>query len=104
MSWTDNGNSTNSIVRISQDSGSTWYYQYTGSSTSPYNFTSLSNDSSAEARWGQTYSGGAVNYYFTPHGQGSAPSGSTVYSVAGTQYSISLPADSQNYIFKHTFT
>lgn len=103
MSWTDNGNSSNSIVRISQDSGSTWYYQYTGSSTSPYNFTSLSNDSSAEARWWQTYSGGAINFYFTPHGQGSAPSGSTVYSVAGTQYSISLPADSQNYIFKHTF-
>ena len=51
MSWTDNGNSSNSIIRISQDSGTTWYYQYSGSSTSPYSFTSLSNDTDAEARW-----------------------------------------------------
>jgi len=104
ISWTDNWGATNAIARVSQDNGSTWIYQYVGSTTSPYRFTSTSNDTAAEARWWQTYSGGVVNYYFTPHGQGSAPSGSTVYSVAGTQYSTALPADSQNYIFKHIFT
>lgn len=90
------------ILRRSSDNA-TWTYTYIDASGSytDYGFT---NDSDAESRWGQTYSGGDITYYFTPHGIWTAPSGNTVYSVAGSQYYITLPADSTNYIFKHTFT
>lgn len=90
------------ILRRSSDNA-TWTYAYIDASGS-YTDYWFTNDTDAESRWGQTYSGGSVTYYFTPHGQGSAPSGNTVYSVAGSQYSTSLPADSLNYIFKHTFS
>lgn len=90
------------ILRRSSDN-STWEYTYVGASGScaDYWFT---NDSDAASRWGQTYSGGAITYYFTPHGQGTAPSGNTVYSVAGSQYNTSIAANSFNYILKHTFS
>ena len=101
ISWTDNGNATNAIARISQDAGSTWYYQYVGSSSSPYVFTSLTNDSSAEARWGQTYS--SVTYNFTPHGTGTSASGNAVYSTAGATYSATV-SDTYGAILKHSFT
>lgn len=104
ISWTDNGAATNSITRISQDSGSTWYYQYTSSSTSPYLWTSLTNDPDAEARWGQTYSAGSVTYDFEPYGRGVSASGTQIYGLAGTTYSSTIPADGRNYIFKHQFT
>lgn len=103
IAWSDNGNSTNSIARISVDGGSTWYYQYTGSSASPYSFTSLTNDSAAEARWGQTYSGGSTTYNFYPYAKGTAPSGSPYYSPQGTLYSTTI-STSDYYILKHTFS
>lgn len=104
MSWTSNGGSeTTSIARISVDGGTTWYYQYTGSTSSPYTWTSLSNDPAAEARWGQTYSGGSVTFNFEPYGKGSAPSGNPVYSTAGTTYGTTI-SDSNYYILKHTFS
>lgn len=104
MSWIDNGNASNSIVRISQDSGTTWYYQYTGSSTSPYVINSLSNDTNAEADWGNTYTPSSVQYDYNGYGTGSAPSGFAIYSTSGATYSTTIPADSINYIFKHTFS
>lgn len=104
ISWTDNGAATNSITRISQDSGSTWYYQYTGSSSSPYLWTSLTNDPAAEARWGQTYSAGSVTYDFEPYGKDISATGNSIYGLAGTTYSTTIPADGINYIFKHSFT
>lgn len=104
ISWTDNGAAINAIARISQDAGVTWYYQFTGSSTSPYTFTNLSNDPAAEARWGQTYSAGSITHNFAPYGTGAAPSGNTIYSTAGTTYSTSIAADSVKYILKHSFT
>ena len=104
VQWTDNGNASNAIVRVSQDGGSSWQYHYTGSNTSPYTFTNSGNDSDAEARWGQTYSAGSVQYDFSPYGIGVAPSGNTVYSTTGATYSTSVPADSVNYIFKHSMT
>ena len=102
INWTDGSPSDGLIIRRSNDN-STWDYQYiwTGGSYTDYWFT---NDSDAQSRWWQTYSGGTITYNFTPYGQGSAPSGVTLYSTAWTQYSTALPADSQNYIFKHTFT
>lgn len=90
------------ILRRSSDN-STWEYTYTDASGS-YTDYWFTNDTDAASRWGQTYSAGSITYNFTPHGQGTAPSGNTVYSVAGSQYNTSLPADSTNYIFKHTFT
>lgn len=104
MSWIDNGNASNSIVRVSQDSGTTWYYQYTGSSTSPYVINSLSNDTNAEADWGNTYTPSSVQYDYNGYGTGSAPSGFAIYSTSGATYSTTIPADSINYIFKHTFS
>ena len=53
---------------------------------------------------GQTYSAGSITYSFNPFGTGTAPSGNTIYSSAGTPYTTSIPADSVNYIFKHTFS
>lgn len=97
IAWTDNGNATNSIARISVDGGSTWYYQFTGSNTSPYTFTTISNDSSAEARWGQTYS---TIFTFTPHAIGLSPSNNTIYSVAGTDYSTTITTPNY-FILKH---
>lgn len=102
MSWTDNGNATDAIVRISQDSGSTWYYQFAGTSTSPYVFTSLSNDSAAEARWGQTF-GGSENFAFAPYGKGLSPSNNTIYSSVGTTYSVSV-VSTYGSVLKHTYT
>ncbi len=104
IAWTPNGGSeTNSIARISVDGGSTWYYQYTGSTTSPYSFTSLTNDSAAEARWGQTYSGGSVTFNFYPYATGTAPSGNIIYSTAGSLYGATI-STSDYYILKHTFS
>ena len=104
ISWTDNGGATNAIARVSQDSGSTWIYAFVGSTTSPYRFTSTSNDSSAEARWGQTYTAASVVYSFAPYGIGAAPSTATLYSTAGTTYTTAIAANSINYILKHSFT
>jgi hypothetical protein len=103
ISWTDNGNATNAIVRISQDGGSTWYYQYVGNTTGPYTFTSLSNDTSAEARWGQTYSGTGTTYNFSIYAQGLSPSGVTVYGATPTTYSVNITT-SDYYIIKHTWS
>ena len=104
IAWTDNGNSANSIARISVDSGSTWYYQFTGSSASPYTFTSLSNDSSAEARWGQTYTAGSITHAFRAYGSGLSPSSVVVYSTTYGAYSAIIPADSVRYLVLHTIT
>lgn len=103
IGWTDNGNATNAVARISQDGGTTWIYQFVGSTTSPYKFTSTSNDTVGEALWGQTYSGTGLTFTFKPYGQGSAPSGLTLYSTVGTDYDTTI-TDAQNYILKHTFT
>lgn len=105
VSWNDPGGSqTNAITRISVDGGSTWYYQYVGSTTSPYTWTSLSNDSAAEARWGQTYGGGgSVVYTFKPYGVGLAPSSNPLYSTVGSDYSTTI-SDSNYYILKHSFS
>lgn len=103
VSWTDNGNASNAVARVSQDNGSTWIYQFVGSTSSPYRFTSTSNDSTAEALWGQTYSGTGLIFTFKPYGQSSSPSGYSLYSSAGTDYSTTI-TDTQNYILKHTFT
>lgn len=105
VSWNDPGGSqTNAIVRVTQDGGSTWYYQYVGGTTGPYTFTSLSNDAAAQARWGQTYSGGgSTQYDFTPYDIGTSPSGGTFYSSAGTGYNTTV-TDTNYYIFKHVFT
>lgn len=104
VAWTDNGDATNGIARVSQDGGSTWIYQYTGSSTSPYKFTSTSNDSNAEARWGQTYTPSSVVHNFAPYGTNTSPSSNLVYSSVGSTYSATLPADSVKYIVKHALT
>lgn len=104
IAWTDNGGATNAIARVSQDSGSTWIYQFTGSSTSPYKFTSTGNDSIAEARWGQTYTSGDITHTFYPYSTSTTPSGSALFSTVGSTYTTTVPADSVNYIFKHTFT
>jgi hypothetical protein len=103
ISWTDNGNATNAIARISQDGGSTWYYQYVGNTTGPYTFTSLSNDTSAEARWGQTYSGTGTTYNFSIYAQDLSPSGATVYGSTPTTYSVNITT-SDYYIIKHTWS
>jgi hypothetical protein len=103
ITWTDNGNSANSVVRISQDGGSTWYYQFTGGTTPPYTFTSLSNDPVAEALWGQTYTSSGTAFEFTPYGTGLTPSSNVLYSSVGTQYGITI-SDSRYYILKHTFS
>lgn len=104
IAWTDNWWATNAIARVSQDGGSTWIYQYVGSSTSPYKFTTTGNDSDAEARWWQTYSAWSIQYDFAPYGIGTAPSGATVYSTVGSTYSATIPADSVKYIIKHSMS
>lgn len=104
ISWTDNWGATNSIARVSQDSGSTWIYQYTSSSSWPYRFTSTSNDSAAEARWWQTYSSGSITFNFSPYGTGTSPSSNTVYSAIWATYSAVIPDDSVKYVVKHTLT
>ena len=103
MSWTDNGNATNAIVRISVDNGSTWYYQYVGNTTGPYTFTSLSNDTNAEARWGQTYGASGTTYNFSIYARDVSPSGSTVYSPTPNTYSANVTS-SEYCIIKHTLT
>lgn len=102
ITWTDGSPSDGLIIRRSNDN-STWSYQYisTGGSYIDYGF---SNDTDAEGRWGQTYSAGSITYSFNPFGTGTAPSGNTIYSSVGTPYTTSVPADSINYIFKHTFS
>jgi len=102
ITWTDGSPSDGLIIRRSNDN-TNWSYQYisTGGSYTDYGF---SNDTDAESRWGQTYSAGSVTYSFNPFGTGTAPSGNTIYSSVGTPYTTSIPADSVNYIFKHTFS
>jgi hypothetical protein len=102
INWTDNGNATNAIVRISVNSGSTWYYQYVGSSSGPYTFTSLSNDSSAESRWGQTF-GGSTTHTFAVRGKALSPSGNIYYSTVSNTYSVNITTAAY-YIVKHTFS
>lgn len=102
ITWTDGSPSDGLIIRRSNDN-TNWSYQYisNGGSYTDYGF---SNDTDAEGRWGQTYSAGSITYSFNPFGTGTAPSGNTIYSSAGTPYTTSVPADSVNYIFKHTFS
>jgi len=102
ISWTDNGNATNGVARISIDSGATWYYQFTGSSTSPYVFTSLSNDSTAEAVWGVT-APSTASYSFAPYGITLSPAGVQVFSSVGTTYGTSVTT-TYGAILKHNLS
>jgi len=101
--WTLTGSYDWVILRRSTDSGSTWAYTNVGS-TSSYTDDNFSDDGVSSGTWWNTYGGGgSTTYNFNPYGQGSAPSGSTVYSTVGTQYGTTI-SDSNYYILKHTFT
>lgn len=103
INWTDNGNATNGIARISTDGGSTWNYQFTGSTTGPYTFTGISNDSAAEAIWLAGAFAGSTNYTFDVYGKGLTPSSQIYYSSTPNTYNVTISSPG-NYIFKHTFS
>lgn len=103
ISWTDNGNATNGIARISTDGGSTWNYQFTGSTTGPYTFTGISNDSAAEAIWLAGAFSGSTVYTFDVYDKGLTPSSQIYYSSTPNTYNVTISSPG-NYIFKHTFS
>jgi len=102
INWTDNGGATNAVARISFDNGSSWAYQFVGSTTGPYVFNSTSNDSGAEAIWGQTFSG-STTYNFSVYGKALTPSGAIYYSSSPNTYGVTLSSGG-SYIFLHTFS
>lgn len=102
INWTDNGGATNAVARFSQNGGSTWFYQFVGSTSGPYTFTSASSDSAAEAIWGQAFSG-STTYDFNVYGKDVTPSGSLYYSTSAGTYGVTL-SSAGNYILKHTLS
>lgn len=96
------GSQDNSIIRVSMDSGTSWYYYYTSSTTWPFTITSLSNDTDAEARWWQIYTA-STDFNFDMVWRALSPSGSNYYSPTADSYTVTI-SDSQRYIIKHTYS
>lgn len=109
--WSSGGSQDGFIFRrrYSDDGGSTWsdwIYRYENTSDGTYFYVydeDYSNDADAESRWGQTYSPGAQDYTFKPYGVGTSPSGNSVYSAAGSEYTASV-SDTYGVLIRHALS
>ena len=110
--WSSGGSQEGFIYRrrYSDDGGSSWSdwsYTYANDFDGTYFYKydeDYSNNTGLEARWGQTYSPGAITKSFDVYGIGTSPSGNTYYSAGYNTYSVNIPDDSVRYIIKHTFS
>lgn len=100
--FTFNGG-TETVFRISIDSGSTWEYFFGGTSGS-FTYSGQANDAVAEAAWSDDYTSISQSWSFKAFGVTNTPVGGQVYASTATTYYGTITTPDVNYIFKHEFT
>lgn len=107
-SYTLNGGSeTDVIVRRTTDGGGTYDYFFLGSLTTSFTDGTYTNDTTAAARWGQTYGGppATVTRQYKTYGYGTSPTNGTVwYSSSFNSYSVVANNDVNGYVITHSIT
>lgn len=107
-SYTLNGGSeTDLIVRRTTDGGGTYDYFFIGSLTTTIIDGTYVNDSTAQARWGQVYSGppATITRQYRAYGYGASPTnGTTWYSTSFNGYSVVANNSVNGYVITHSIT
>lgn len=107
-SYTLNGGSeTDVIVRRTTDGGGTYDYFFLNSLTTSFTDGTYVNDTTAAARWGQTYGGppATITRQYRAYGYGLSPTNNTVwYSTSFNGYSVVANNDVNGYVITHSIT
>ena len=101
------GSETDLIVKRSLDGGANYDYFFIGGLSSNITDGTYSNDATAAARWGQTYSGppASITRYYRAYGRGFSPTNSTEwFSVSGFGYTATATNSPNGYVVTHTIS